>query len=156
MAKDYRLENLDGYLIDYDERIGYFFSSKNKVTKSYIIGHKLVDEYGWEMRPFDLVDGEKLRQYILYVNPQFAHPACAGRPTDLHWCLYDLDGRTQIRDYMDRDICDARGARLQAKIEKEAQTARAQRRLQKAITKMVLINRITFFERTQCLRSSNP
>jgi hypothetical protein len=99
------------------------------------------------MRPFDLVDGEKTRTYIIYVNPQFAHPACAGRPTDSHWRLYDLDGRPQIRDYMDRDICDARDAQLQAKIEKEVETARAQLRLQTAITKMVLVNRITFFER---------
>lgn len=156
MADDYRSTNLDGYMSAYDERIGYFFSSKNKVTKSYIIGHKLVDEYGWEMRPFDLVDGEKLRQYILYVNPQFAHPACAGRPTDLHWRLYDLDGEPMSRGFMNRDVCEARAAKRQEKIEKEVETARAQLRLQSAITKMVLVNRITFFERTQCLRSSNP
>lgn len=155
MAKDYRLENLDGHLSAYDEQIGYFFSSKDKVTKAYIIGHKLVDAYGWEMRPFDLVDGEKTR-HIIYVNPQFPHPACAGRPTDSHWCLYDLDGIALMRGFMNSDVCEARAAKRQAKIEKEAQTARAQRRLQKAITKMVLINRITFFERTQCLRSSNP
>lgn len=155
MAKDYRLERLDGYLIAYDEQVGYFFSTKNKVTKSYVIGHKLVDEYGWEMRSFDLVDGEKLRQYVLYVNPQFAHPACAGRPTDSHWRMYDLEGTPLSRGFMNRDICEARDAKLQAKIEKEVETARAQLRLQTAITKMVLINRITFFERTKCL-SSNP
>lgn len=28
MAKDYRLEKLDGYIIAYDEQVGYFFFVK--------------------------------------------------------------------------------------------------------------------------------
>ena len=59
MADDYRSTNLDGYMSAYDEQVGYFFSTKNKATKSYLIGHKLVDEYGWEMRSFDFIEGEK-------------------------------------------------------------------------------------------------
>lgn len=156
MADDYRSTNLDGYMSAYDEQVGYFFSTKNKATKSYLIGHKLVDEYGWEMRSFDFIEGEKKLPYIIYINPQIALPELAGRPTDSNWLTYNLDGEPMSRGFMNRDVCEARAAKRQEKIEKEVETARAQLRLQSAITKMVLVNRITFFERTQCLRSSNP
>ena len=108
------------------------------------------------MRSFDFIEGEKKLPYIIYINPQIALPELAGRPTDSNWLTYNLDGEPMSRGFMNRDVCEARAAKRQEKIEKEVETARAQLRLQSAITKMVLVNRITFFERTQCLRSSNP
>lgn len=147
----------------YRERVGYFYAKPRADTKGRVAGERLVEAFGWQKRIVVLLTPSKgrdtavPRQHIQFVHPNLKGVANVGHKPDSPHCYYSLDVEVMSMSLMlyatGRYGADRSHNK---KAETSLHQTQSQVALQEAVTRMVLINRITFFKRKKCLRSSNP